>query len=668
MPARINREDLEHLLRLVETGLHDDIAAHGEVVAAGGPSATHAIFAPRHALWNANHSFWVERLKSETGGAWTDDQYVTAATIINTAEYQHVLFSDIASALTHGLSEGWDRHAAVGEESSGRLSSEGRRIVPSHFDETVDLVDASTGQLRQINLAAVLEDVQGPHRSDDHTAGGGDAKHKTAPDEFRGALGNVFSPRVLDLGELTGSRAHDGGRVPFNQVRGELFAQFGLSTLLPYAGWDDFRERNNLSDGLIAELKAAYPEGFAALDLWVGGLAESPTVGDLGPTIAAAVNDEIAQLRNENPLSCLDLLAGTHILSEIGAQSLSDIVVRNAGAADLADDLLGSADRADTEIEHGSGKAIFGTDGDDVLVGGAGDDFLDGRRGADVMAGGSGNDTYVVDDVGDRVIENLDEGDDDTILTSLHSFALEDAPWAGGEPVSSDVSSRIALGPIGIADGASAGAAAIRADAVVETDIALASGEATSEASSDIVISGRAANVENLSYIGDGSFTGSGNSSDNVISGGGRDDTLWGAGGDDELYGNSGDDVLFGGYGDDWLDGGDGDDVLFVSSGTRDNAQSADEVLFATYGHDTIVLRPGFGNDVVIGFDANENDSDGRDRLDVTAYESLTADSIGTEILITESGPHTIITINGDSITLLDVNSNAIGKDDFIFS
>ena len=72
-------------------------------------------------------------------------------------------------------------------------------------------------------------------------------------------------------------------------------------------------------------------------------------------------------------------------------------------------------------------------------------------------------------------------------------------------------------------------------------------------------------------------------------------------------------------------------------------------------------------NNVVIGFDANDS-SQGHDRLDLTAYTSLTPDSIGAEIQIVASGPHTVITINGDSVTLLDVKADAIGKDDFIFS
>lgn len=50
---------------------------------------------------------------------------------------------------------------------------------------------------------------------------------------------------------------------------------------------------------------------------------------------------------------------------------------------------------------------IYGRGGDDVLNGGAGADSLDGGASADRMLGDAGDDTYFVDNVGDRVVETL---------------------------------------------------------------------------------------------------------------------------------------------------------------------------------------------------------------------------------------------------------------------
>ncbi len=57
-----------------------------------------------------------------------------------------------------------------------------------------------------------------------------------------------------------------------------------------------------------------------------------------------------------------------------------------------------------------------------TLSGLAGNDTLDGGDGADILIGGTGNDTYIVDNVGDVVTENLNEGID--IVNSSVTYSL----------------------------------------------------------------------------------------------------------------------------------------------------------------------------------------------------------------------------------------------------
>lgn len=66
---------------------------------------------------------------------------------------------------------------------------------------------------------------------------------------------------------------------------------------------------------------------------------------------------------------------------------------------------------------------LNGLAGDDFLYGGAGNDTLNGGLGADLMDGGAGNDSYVVDNVGDIVIEGVNGGTD-TVSTSLNNYVL----------------------------------------------------------------------------------------------------------------------------------------------------------------------------------------------------------------------------------------------------
>jgi len=65
---------------------------------------------------------------------------------------------------------------------------------------------------------------------------------------------------------------------------------------------------------------------------------------------------------------------------------------------------------------------ITGTSGNDSLVGTAGNDTIDGGAGADTMQGAAGDDTYIVDNVGDVIIEQ-ENGGIDTAQSSV-SYTL----------------------------------------------------------------------------------------------------------------------------------------------------------------------------------------------------------------------------------------------------
>lgn len=69
--------------------------------------------------------------------------------------------------------------------------------------------------------------------------------------------------------------------------------------------------------------------------------------------------------------------------------------IENVSGSPFADTITGDA--ADNEL--------LGLLGDDALSGGKGKDSLDGGPGADHMEGGEDDDTYMVDDIGDQVIE-----------------------------------------------------------------------------------------------------------------------------------------------------------------------------------------------------------------------------------------------------------------------
>src|SRR5215813_4439114 len=75
------------------------------------------------------------------------------------------------------------------------------------------------------------------------------------------------------------------------------------------------------------------------------------------------------------------------------------------------------------------------------------------------------------------------------------------------------------------------------------------------------------ANLENLTFIGAGNFTGTDNALPNTIVGGAGADTLTGGDGNDTLNGGVGNDTLNGGAGNDTLDGGAGADTMLDGLG-----------------------------------------------------------------------------------------------------
>jgi serralysin len=77
----------------------------------------------------------------------------------------------------------------------------------------------------------------------------------------------------------------------------------------------------------------------------------------------------------------------------------------------------------DTLIGGAGDDTLRGTTGNDTLYGWAGNDLLFGGAGVDKLYGGVGDDTYMVDNVGDKIIEYVGEGID-TIRTSLASYTL----------------------------------------------------------------------------------------------------------------------------------------------------------------------------------------------------------------------------------------------------
>ena len=133
----------------------------------------------------------------------------------------------------------------------------------------------------------------------------------------------------------------------------------------------------------------------------------TPRIGD-NRGISMRRFDSAVQSTLPNPIEGTpgnDVLVGTS-----GADSISGKVGLDRLSGLGGDDILRGDDGDDI---------LAGDGGNDEIYGGSGDDLLDGGTGVDRTRGGLGNDVHHVDNVGDLVVELLNEGAD-TVATSIN--------------------------------------------------------------------------------------------------------------------------------------------------------------------------------------------------------------------------------------------------------
>lgn len=195
---------------------------------------------------------------------------------------------------------------------------------------------------------------------------------------------------VRNTGTITGQVLLGAGDDLFDSTQGTLFGYV--------SGGDGADEILGSADGNDLRGAAGDDElsGMDGNDRLAGGAGADLLDGGTGRDLAAY----------------FDAAAGVTV-------SLAD-PSRNTGAAagDTFLSIEGLQGSAHNDSLQGDGKA-------NRLLGGFGDDLLDGGAGADTLRGGFDDDIYLIDSVGDRVIERTDEGHD-TVRTGIAGYVLPD--------------------------------------------------------------------------------------------------------------------------------------------------------------------------------------------------------------------------------------------------
>ena len=366
----------------------------------------------------------------------------------------------------------------------------------------------------------------------------------------------------------------------------------GLDRLVGGAGDDTYV----ISDGRLDQDTIVETQGGGTDTIEIAGTQQSIRIGGSSPNVERLVIDSRPKpvdftVDPQSPANVdFSFSIDAATLSRIGSFNggkLDDVIhvdLRLTGDAPPDAHILvngGAGNDTITVASEGLSYTVDGGAGDDSISTGSGDDRLIGGAGADKLNGSFGDDTYVIDNPGDKILE--DDGD------SFHwTVADIDDVWAfyaindygeatqnldqpfGGD---SDLSG-LSLDQIGVLLNAVYGDGLGVVDPVdgsVTYPPPLSDGHDLVEASIsfDLAVAG---DIEDLTLTGSAKTNGSGNALDNTITGNSGANVLDGRAGDDRLLGGAGNDSLNGGGGNDTLTGGVGDDRFVFSAITETGA------------------------------------------------------------------------------------------------
>ncbi|MFA9229647.1 MAG: M10 family metallopeptidase C-terminal domain-containing protein [Microgenomates group bacterium] len=243
---------------------------------------------------------------------------------------------------------------------------------------------------------------------------------------------------------LTGTATSGTGNALDNVMVGSALADTldgGLGADLMNAGaGDDTYIVDNLLDNITELLTGGVDTIRASVDYALGANIENLVLtGAARSGVGNSQNNMITGTAFDDSLN-----GGIGADTLIGGAGNDTFILDNTG--DVTTELAGGG-AADTalayvsytlgaEVENltlatagltGTGNAganlMTGSAGIDHLIGLDGADTLDGAAGADVLEGGIGNDTYIIDDAGDVVIEAVDGGID-TVVVMADGLAI----------------------------------------------------------------------------------------------------------------------------------------------------------------------------------------------------------------------------------------------------
>ncbi|MBS3029552.1 MAG: calcium-binding protein [Dolichospermum sp. DET50] len=208
-----------------------------------------------------------------------------------------------------------------------------------------------------------------------------------------------------------------------------------------------------------------------------------------------------------------------------------------------------------TSAINGTGNAL-----NNLIIGNTADNILIGGAGTDTIIGGAGNDSYYVDNSGDIITENLNEGTDKvfspvnyTLSSNLENLTLQGTSAINGTGnalnnlIIGNTADNILIGGAGtdtmIGGGGNDSYYVDNSGDIITENL----NEGTDKVFSPVNYT-LSSNLENLTLQGTSAINGTGNALNNLI------------------IGNTADNILIGGAGTDTMIGGAGNDSYYVDN------------------------------------------------------------------------------------------------------
>lgn len=475
-------------------------------------------------------------------------------------------------------------------------------------------------------------------------------------DTMSGGLGND-SYYVSDSGDVVVETNNAGiDTIYFNatQLNGSYTLAANVENLVLLSGGSNNAVGNSLDNVITGNGGANVLDGGAGNDSIHGGFGNDILIGGAGNDILDGGQGD-------------DKMTGGAGNDTYYVDSIGDVINPDSGGIDTVlsyiDYTLTDASAVDNltligDAHKGTGNklanVIAGNDYANYLIGGDGNDTLDGGLGADKMDGGAGNDTFVVDDIGDVV---LDSAGIDAVRSSIDYVLggnLENLTLTGSLDIAGTGNSlaNVITGNSGnnTLDGGLGADKLIGGDG---DDIYLVDNvndriTETLTGGHDLI---RATLANNSKYVMDanvedfelypfspadaGTINITGNDSNNYITGGA---------GNNLIDAGKGDDTLIGGGGNDTLSGGDGNDILAGDNenGNGEAAMTGNDSMTGGAGDDTYIVNTGDGAGTAVTGSKEDQ-----------VIETLTGAAGGTDTVI----------LHGDSITSYTLQTNVENLD-----